>query len=197
MRRDERCPPEEARGGLQMRWRNSDTSWGWPARWLHWGMAVLIPLTMGLGWLAAGWRLSPTKLDLFVWHKSLGLSLLALTVVRLLWRWSQPVPRLPRETPSWQRRAAAANQLALYLLMLLMPLSGWVINSAANVPFKWFWWLPVPELVGPDPGLRDRAQWVHLTLFWLFSGLLVVHLGAALHHHWGRRDGVLDRMLGH
>lgn len=178
-------------------WRNTSQSWGVIAKTLHWGVALLILAQFALGWTAVSWRLSPTKFDLFVWHKSIGITVLALVVLRLLWRAWNPPPGLPVDTAPWERRAAQLSHFLLYLLMLAMPLSGWVINSAANIPFKLFWLIPLPDLIGPDKSLAETAKLVHLILFWLLAAAVTLHAAAALRHHFGKRNDVLRRMLPH
>lgn len=175
--------------------RNTERSWGAPARLLHWFTALLIFAQLALGWMAASWRLSPTKLELFVWHKSLGLVLLLLVLLRLGWRLAGPTPLLPPGTPPWERRAARVSHFLLYALMLALPLSGWVINSAANLPFRVFGWFPLPDLTAPDEALADLAKQVHLGLVIALALTLVVHIAAALRHHYGKRNEVLVRML--
>src|SRR4051794_31420408 len=118
-----------------MAWRNTDRSWGTPAKVLHWGIALLIFAQFALGWLAVTWRLSPTKLQLYIWHKSFGVLILTLVAVRLFWRLLNPAPRLPLETSRVEHFAARASHVLLYALMLAIPLSGWVINSAGGIPF--------------------------------------------------------------
>ena len=171
--------------------RNTSREWGSLAKTLHWSMAALILAQIPLGWSAESWRLSPTKLDLFVWHKSLGMLILALAALRILWRVTNPRPLPISDTNRWQRRLAAGNHALLYGLMLFLPLSGWIVSSAANIPFKLFWLLPVPDLVAPDKGLRHAAGLAHLAAFWVLSAGLVLHVGAAWRHHRVRHDGVL------
>lgn len=152
-------------------------------------------MQIALGWTAASWRLSPLKLNLFVWHKSLGVTILALAALRILWRLGNPAPGLPPDTPRWERRAARLSHLLLYALMIAMPVTGWIINSAANVPFSVFWLVPLPAIVGPSKAVEDLATLTHVTLFVLLASLLVVHIGAALRHHYIKRNDVLARML--
>lgn len=175
--------------------RNTERSWGAPARWLHWLTAVLIPVQIALGIMAVGWRLSPTKLELFVWHKSLGLVLLLLVLLRLGVRFAGPTPRLPADMPAWERRAAHASHFLLYALLLALPLSGWVINSAANVPFRVFGLFPLPAITAPNEAFADAARQAHLGLVTALALLVVAHAAAALRHHYGRRNDVLVRML--
>jgi cytochrome b561 len=175
--------------------RNTDQSWGTPAKLLHWAVAVLVFVQFGLGWTAVSWRMSPTKLDLFVWHKSTGILILLLMVARLVWRSANVAPGLPAAMAPFERLAARLSHVLLYVLLLLMPLTGWIINSAANIPFRIFWLLPLPAIVQPDKALADATARVHLTLFIVLSLLLVLHIGAALRHHYLKRNDVLTRML--
>jgi cytochrome b561 len=174
---------------------NTADAWGAPAKLLHWAVALLIVLQIGLGFAAVLWRLSPLKLELFVWHKSVGLLILVLMLARLAWRLANRTPALPPQTPAWERHAAHASHGLLYALAIALPLSGWVINSAAAVPFSVFWLFPLPPIVAPDEGVEALAK---LTHFWLLVALcvvLAVHIGAALRHHLVKHDDVLLRML--
>jgi len=170
-------------------------AWGVPAKLLHWAMALLIVPQVILGWVAVDLSLSPLKLDLFVWHKSLGILLLALVVLRLAWRAGNPTPTLPPGSAAWERSAARLSHGLLYLLLFAIPLSGWIINSAANVPFKVFWQWPLPALTAPDKALAASAKLAHLGLFWVLAAVVVLHIAAALRHHFVLHDTVLVRML--
>lgn len=175
--------------------RNTIGAWGAPAKLLHWVVAVLVLGQICLGWVAVNWRLSPTKLDLFVWHKSIGMVILLLMVARIAWRLVNVAPSLPAGMGPLERRAARVSHVLLYLLLLVMPLSGWIINSAANIPFRIFWMVPLPAVVQPDKALADATARAHLAFFVALSLLLVVHIGAALRHHFVKRNDVLKRML--
>lgn len=175
--------------------RNTGASWGAVAKFLHWSIATLIFVQFALGWIAASWRLSPTKLELFVWHKSIGLLILLLVVLRLLWRLANTVPVLPVEMSAAERAAARMSHGLLYLLILAMPLSGWVINSAAKIPFRVFWLFPLPPIVAPDKALAELAKQVHFILFVMIAALVAVHIAAALRHHLVKRNDTLTRML--
>src|SRR5438094_4810891 len=139
--------------------RNASDSWGAPAKLFHWVMAALILAQIALGLMAANWRLSPTKLELFFWHKSTGMLILALVALRLLWRLANPVPELPAGMAAWERAAARLSNLLLYALMIALPVTGWIVNSASNVPFRIFWLIPLPAIVAPDePTAEDRKS---------------------------------------
>lgn len=175
--------------------RNTGDSWGAASRLLHWLMAALIACQIALGVMAAAWRVSPTKLELFVWHKSVGALILVLAVLRLAWRLANVTPRLPGRMAAWERAAAQLSHAALYLLMLALPLTGWAVNSAANIPFRIFWLVPLPPILAPDKALADLLASIHRGLALALVVVLVVHVGAALWHHIVRRDNVLIRML--
>ena len=175
--------------------RNDSDSWGAPAKLFHWLMALLIFAQIALGLLAVSWRLSPTKLNLFFWHKSTGMLILALLALRLLWRLANRTPELPASMPGWERAAARLSHGLLYLLMIALPITGWIVNSASNIPFRIFWLVPLPAIVAPDQATADLAALVHRGLFVVLALVLVAHIGAALRHHFVKRNTVLIRML--
>jgi cytochrome b561 len=175
--------------------RNDAGSWGAPAKLFHWVMAALILAQIALGLMAANWRVSPMKLNLFFWHKSTGMLILALVALRLLWRLANPTPALPSGMAAWERAAAQLSHGLLYVLMIALPMTGWVINSASNVPFRIFWLVPLPAIVAPDKPTADLVALVHGGLFALLALVLVAHIGAALRHHFVKRNDVLTRML--
>ncbi|HEY6864516.1 MAG TPA: cytochrome b/b6 domain-containing protein [Burkholderiales bacterium] len=170
-------------------------SWDGLAKAFHWVMAVLIFVQIALGLMAANWHLSPTQIRLFFWHKSIGMLILALLALRLAWRLAGRAPALPADMPAWERAAAHASHALLYLLMVALPVTGWLVNSAANIPFRVFYLVPLPPIVAPDKALADDLAWVHRGLFVLLALVLVAHIGAALRHHFVKRDDVLARML--
>jgi len=175
--------------------RNDADSWGALAKLFHWVMAALILAQIALGVMAASWRVSPTKIELFFWHKSTGMLILALVALRLLWRLANPSPELPSGIAAWERAAARLSHLLLYVLMIALPVTGWVVNSASNVPFRIFWLIPLPAIVAPDEPTADLAALVHGGLAALLALALVAHIGAALRHHFVKRNTVLIRML--
>lgn len=175
--------------------RNTELSWGTPAKLLHWAVAALVFMQIALGWAAVTWRLSPTKLDLFVLHKSIGMLVLVLMVMRVAWRAFNTAPSLPADMPPLERRAAHTSHLLFYLLLLFMPITGWIVTSAANIPFRIFWVIPLPAIVESDKALADAVARLHFVLFVALSLLLTLHIGAALRHHFLKHDDVLARML--
>ena len=138
--------------------------------------------------------LSPLKLRLFGWHKWIGITVFLVASARLVWRYSNPPPPAVA-MPEWQRRAAVATHAALYVLMLLIPLSGWIYSSSTGVSVVYLGLVPLPDLVPKDKALAAILKAVHVTLNLGLVALVVVHVGAALKHHLVDRDAVLPRML--
>ncbi len=158
-------------------------------------MALLILGNMGLGYYAHGLPLSPDKLKLFLWHKSLGITVLALAVIRLVWAVFQRRPEWPSSMARWQQIGARISHVALYLLMFAVPTSGWLLNSAANVPLRYFGWFTLPNLIGGDEAKKALFSSIHEYLFWALLALVVLHLLAALKHQFIDKDGMLRKML--
>jgi cytochrome b561 len=175
--------------------RNTETRWGSVAQAFHWLIAALIVVQGAIGLTMVELGMTPTKVKVFALHKSIGLTVLALVLLRLAWRLTQ---RAPREVPmpAWQRAAARMSHFLLYVLILALPFSGWLFNSAANLPLEWFGLVHVPSLTrGLDPVLKAFALRTHVVLFWVLVAVVAIHAAAALWHHFRQRDDVLLRML--
>jgi cytochrome b561 len=174
--------------------RSDDRQWGAIAKFFHWIMALAI---LGNGiWGLWMTTMSPSmsKISVYALHKSIGLTVLALFLLRLLWR---IVDRAPPDEPAplWQRWAAHAVHTALYVLIVALPLSGWLYNSLHGYPLQWFKLFSVPALAAKNDDMAHLAHAVHEYLFWLLVLVLVAHVGAAVKHHVFDRDNVLRRML--
>lgn len=161
---------------------------------LHWLVAALVITGFAIGLLMVDMRLSPRKLQLVSWHKGIGVAAFFLTWARLAWRLYRPAPALP-SMPAWQRRSARLGHAGLYILLVVIPLSGWLYGSAAGVQTVWLGRVPLPDLVGPDTVLADVLVQVHHWLNWTLAALLVIHVAAALKRHLIDRDATLLRML--
>jgi cytochrome b561 len=161
---------------------------------LHWIAALLIVCNLTLGISMINVPLSPLKLRLFLWHKGIGITVFLTASARLLWRSTHLAPP-PVAIPVWQRRAAAATHVALYVLMFAIPLSGWIYSSATGVSVVYLGIVPLPDLVPKDKALAAVLQTVHGTLNFTLLLLVCVHAGAALRHQFAHNDGVLRRML--
>lgn len=174
--------------------RNNDRQWGVLAKGFHWVMALGILGNGAFGLLMDLARSPMQKINWLAIHKSVGLTILGLFLLRLLWRMAdRPPPDEPG--PHWQRLAARLTHAMLYLLIAAMPLSGWWFNSVAGKPLQWFKQFNLPPLVSRNEELTHLAHGVHETLFWLLILVLVAHVGAALKHHLVDHDNVLRRML--
>lgn len=165
------------------------------ARLFHWGMAALVLLMIPVGLVMVQEGLArPLQDALFLLHKHVGLIILMLVALRILYRWMNPAPPLPLTMPDWQRRIARASHVALYLLLVAMPVLGFIRVRAGGFPIEA---LDALGLIGPVPRserLGDLASALHQTGAFLLIGLLCLHIGAATHHALIRRDGVWQRM---
>lgn len=177
-----------------MRLTNTPDRWGAIPQLLHWTIALLVIALSLVGLLMQELPNSPTKLQVYALHKSFGLTVLALVVLRLLWRLFDRRPQWI-EMPRWQRQAASSIHGMLYVLLFVMPLSGWLYNSASNFPLRWFGLFAVPPLSGRDQELKELAGSIHEFGFYLLAVLVIVHAGGALKHHYIDRDRTLLRML--
>lgn len=175
--------------------RNAADRWGGMAMLLHWSIALLVLGLIVVGLWMDDLPTSPTKIRIYALHKSFGLTVLTLMLLRIVWRLADRRPAYPAAMPGWQRGLASAIHGLLYLLLLAMPLSGWLYNSAANFPLRWFGLFSVPALAGADPQLKASALLAHQWGFYLLGGLLLLHIGAALKHHFINRDFTLLGML--
>ncbi|WP_294235806.1 cytochrome b [uncultured Sphingomonas sp.] len=155
----------------------------------HWTIAALVVVNLAIGLLHES--LLPGTIPL---HKAIGLTVLALTAGRILWRLGHRPPPLPAEIPVWARGSAHALHATLYFLMIAMPLTGWAMGSGRDVPrpVSWFGLFDVPPLpIGKAAGFGHEA---HEILGWAMLVLVTIHVAAALRHHFLLRDGVLARM---
>lgn len=162
---------------------------------LHWLIALLILAAFPLGVYMHELPLSPDKLRLYSYHKWMGITVLLLAVVRVAWRITHRPPALPDSVPRWQQHASETVHLALYALILLVPLTGWLMSSAKGFQTVWFGVLPLPDLVGKDLILGEVLQEMHETFNIMLFLLVGAHVAAALKHHFIDRDGILARML--
>lgn len=175
--------------------KNTHQRWGGVSQLLHWLIAVLILAMAWLGLTMGDLPNGPDKIATYALHKSIGLSVLALAALRLLWRLYAGAPGAVAGTPRWQARIAGVTHVALYALLLALPLSGWLLNSAAGFPLQWFGLFNLPALAGRDEALHALAAQAHELLFWTLAGLVVLHAAAALYHHLFLGDATLARML--
>lgn len=169
----------------------------WPAsvQLLHWLGLLLVTATAVIGLLMVDMeRGSDLRRLCYGLHKSLGMTALALALLRVLARALTPAPAAA-PARAWQVQAARATHLLMYAVLLALPLSGWLLNSVAGQPLPWFGLFEVPPLTTRAPDLRKAVDTAHLWLFWSLAALVALHLLAVLQHQLLQRDRLLQRML--
>jgi cytochrome b561 len=177
---------------------NTNTSWGWMSQAFHWIGAAFVVVLLAHGWWMAEFAPRQGRFEHYLWHASVGYGLLALMVLRLLWRWTNAVPELPRAAPAWERAAAHVGHWGLYVLILAAAMSGWALAGTYSRPMDatFFGFVHVPGIVeSRDRVLHDRLESGHSILAWALAILFVVHIIGALYHRLIRKDGVMQRML--
>ncbi len=162
---------------------------------LHWLIALLIFVALPLGVYMHDLPLSPTKLQLYSYHKWIGVTVFMLAVLRLSWRVTHRPPPLPDSMPTWEKLAAESVHYLLYALIFAIPLSGWLMSSAKGFQTVWLGVLPLPDLIGKNAELGDLLHEIHEALNLALLGLVLAHVGAALKHHFIQHDDILARML--
>jgi cytochrome b561 len=174
--------------------RNTPTQYGSLARFLHWTIALLIVVTIPCGVAMVRLGRGTAQNVLYVTHESIGLTVLALALLRLVWRLVDPPPPLPASVAPGQALLARLNHRLLYLLLFLMPTSGYLFVIAGGYPMNYFKLFDVPRLVDKNEGLSKLMETLHLSLQFAVYALVLVHVAAALRHYLVARDGVLRRM---
>ncbi len=175
--------------------KNTPDRWGGVSQLLHWLVVVLILTMAYLGLTMGDLPNGPDKIQTYALHKSIGITILGLVVLRLLWRLYAGTPRPVPGSPRWQERIAGLTHFAIYALLFAIPLSGWVLNSAAGFPLQWFHLVNLPYIVEKNHDLHELAEEAHELMFWLLVVLVVAHAAAAFYHHLFQRDATLARML--
>lgn len=180
---------------MNLRLRNTDKAYGAMAQAFHW--LVVVGITAQFIW---AWRIDQTdsirsQFALVNQHKSIGMTVLTLVILRLLWRLVNRTPAFPARMSDWEKRAASTAHWLLYALILAMPLTGWMYSSAAGFGAEFFGLLDIPDFVAQSERLEDIFGTIHA---WLAKAILVVvtvHVLAALRHQFVLKDGLLRRML--
>jgi len=184
--------PKQAPHGLETS-LNSNARYTATAVVLHWLVAMGLIVTFCVGLYMVSLERSPTKLLIVNWHRSAGITVLALALARLLWRFGRrPPPDVPM--PAWQAKGAQVLHGLLYLLMLAVPLLGWAMSSAKGRPVVWFDLVTLPNWLPKDKALGHQLEELHGMLSWVLVALVACHVVAALKHHFIDKDGLLGRM---
>lgn len=178
-----------------MKLANNHERYGAVAQLLHWVIAVLFAVQYALAWYMKSLPDGPHKIEMFNLHKSFGLVVLLLAVLRLGWRLFNPPPPFPEEMAAWEKAAAWASHVLLYLVLFVQPVSGLLMALASSFPTTVFGLFNLPDPIGTVKWLQDVMLGVHWYGSWLVLALVAVHSAAALRHHYWLRDDVLKRML--
>lgn len=174
----------------------NDTPYGYGivSKILHWLIAAVV-----IGNLIAGLLLDdmamPGKMTVILWHKSVGVLVLALMLVRLGWRSNQGFPKFPDALPRWQQQLARFVHLAFYPVLILMPVVDWLLSSAAGYPVMFFGLFSLPAIWEKDKAWAEIFSGTHSALGYVIIAMLVAHIGAALYHHFIEKQKIIKRML--
>ncbi len=176
--------------------RNSTVAWGWPSILMHWVGAAIIFLLLAHGWWMTHLAPRPERLANYAGHAALGYDFLALLVVRLAWRWLNPVPALPAGLKPWERYAAHLGHAGLYVLMFAATIVGWALAGTGRAPLqKDLFGFTVPSIyTSASRAVHEQLEDSHRILAYFLAVLVVVHILGALRHHFVKRSTILRRM---
>jgi cytochrome b561 len=164
------------------------------AQLLHWLLAVLIVLTFSFGLYMVELPFSPQRLKQYNWHKWAGMTILFLSAARLLWRLSHRAPAPLLGMPAWQRLASGGTHGLMYVLFFAIPMAGWLYSSALGFPIVLYGVIEMPDLVSRNKELAETLKLIHKYLAYSLAALVLLHIAAALQHHFILKDGLLARM---
>lgn len=169
---------------------NTDQTFGVVTRLIHWVMALGIIAMLGFGTYLANMTVNMSNFHLFAWHKSVGLLLLALALTRLIWHRVTSPPNPKGGVPAWQMRLAKGTHIALYLLMVAVPLTGWIASSATGIDVLFFG-ITLPHIAPASEAWEDGFFLAHTILTKVLFVLVILHIAGAVK----RRDGTILRMI--
>lgn len=178
-----------------MQARNTPDSYGAVTKTFHWVIALLIICVLGVGLYMDFFATKLERFALMPWHKSFGITVLALAALRVLWHISSRPPGFVAGLKDWEMQAAKAVHILLYLAMFAMPMSGWLMSSAAGRTTKFFGLFDLPDLIVKNEQLRELFGEIHEVSAYALLALIAVHGAAALKHHFIAKDATLRRML--
>jgi cytochrome b561 len=161
---------------------------------LHWLMALLIIGAWIIGLLIDEIPKGPLRVTTISWHKWVGVTIIFLWVVRSLWRITHRPPELNAQMPVWQTKIMQITHVSLYLLILAIPITGWLMSSAKGYTVNYFGWFELPNLVEEDKALGNSLKEVHEFLANSIMALIAIHITAAIKHEFIDKDGLLSRM---
>ncbi len=178
-----------------MIWRNTTTRYGAVAQGFHWLVALLVIALLAVGLYMTRLEPSPDMFKIYALHKSVGITVLTLAVLRLVWKLSNPHPQALPTHQQWEKFMARLVHVFLYFAIIGMPLSGWIMSSAKGFPVSVFGWFTLPDLVGTSKDIGKLANQFHELTAYALIAAIVLHFAGAMKHHIIDRDGTLRRMV--
>lgn len=182
---------------LSMIWRNTNERYGIIAQSFHWVVALLVIGLLGVGLYMSDLKPGPDMFKIYALHKSVGIVVLGLAVLRLIWMLSNPHPHALPTHKQWERFLAKLVHLFLYFAIIAMPLSGWIMSSAKGFPVNLFGieGLTLPNLVSTNKDVAEAAEEFHEIIAYSLIAVIGLHFAGALKHHVIDKDGTLRRMI--
>lgn len=178
-----------------MTYRNTTDSYGAIAKAFHWGIALLVIAMLGAGLYMTTLDPSPKMFQIYALHKSVGIAILTLAVLRVLWRFSNPHPYALSNHLAWEKLLARAIHFLLYVSLFLMPLTGWLMSSAKGFSVSVFGWFTLPDFIKPNDALAHLLGDIHQYAAYTLIAMIGLHFAGAIKHHIIDRDATLRRML--
>lgn len=174
--------------------KNTENSYGFIAKTFHWLIALAIIILITVGFIMSAMEPSPDKYALYNIHKASGVIVLMLVILRLLWRFSNKIVQPPEDLPNILKLAAKSGHFMLYVFMLLMPISGVLMSYFGGYDISIFGLFVIPS-ADKVPQIAGMFHQIHVLGIWAFMAVIILHISAALYHHFIRRDNVLIRMI--
>jgi cytochrome b561 len=178
-----------------MQFKNTLNSYGFTAKTIHWLVFFLFVFMFITAEIMTDMDRGETRGMLYGWHKSTGMLLLVIVGLRILWRFANITPLLPADMKPFEKKLAHLGHFALYVCMVTMPVSGYVMSMAGGHDFAFYGLVDVPNILALDKELSKLAKEVHEICAWVIYFLVPLHITAALFHHFVRKDDVLLKML--
>ena len=178
-----------------MHYKNDIARYGVVAKFLHWVMALLILALIPLGWWMADLPLDLEKIWYYNFHKSLGIVVLGLALIRLFWRRISPPPLPPLDQSPFEKKAAHAVHIGLYVAFIAQPIIGIVHSWATGFPIVFFNSYALPNMISANKALAEQLSTAHFVIGWSIAAIVVLHICAALKHHYQDKDDILTRMV--
>ncbi len=176
--------------------KNTHSTYGSLTKWLHWGIALIVISLLSGSFFLDDITDKTLQGQLITLHKSLGLTVLAFMLIRVVWRLMNPQPALPNTLPNWQKYSARFLHFLLYIALITMAVIGWVMSTAGKDAPNFWWLIKLPAPFVPiNDWLSNTAFHYHVVFAWILIALISLHTIAALKHHYWHKDGVLKRML--